>query len=190
LVVNKIVNDFKNLNAMKTSRCLKFFTFLFCCAFIFSCEKELNLEDCISCPPTPIPITPTGGTEPPIPVDRYILGVTTGTKDAVDLWNGTYLEVPCRDEPEDKDLDDLVPSEPKKLPTKTDSTSPFPIKSERPCFFTVNSVDAYIRFIIGYRELTLSKIAQGQDVRFNQGLLDGFNERILEYALNFGTPSP
>ncbi len=158
--------------------------------FFVSCEDSFNFDGdtCIDCG-TEIPLPPTkgGGTPPPPPPpppqSRYDLGYSTGISDAIMLFNSTFMEVPCTvgAPGEDWEFDDDYEQYYSQI---TYSTS-------RKCYATTNSQkQAFNDFIVQYRANLQAKINAGNDVSFNQGLLDGFNYKLLEYSVNFGINMP
>lgn len=146
--------------------------------FLSSCNltpsiNEIPRNPCEEC------VTPTSPNNPPfvpptIPTrsPRNQLGYNTGIQDAKNLFNGTYIEVPCD-----------IGSD---LPTKG-FTSPTIVNGISKCFMTtLANLSGFNSFIIGYRENLTQKINQGIDVEFNSGLLEGFNYQLMVFRLNYG----
>jgi hypothetical protein len=158
--------------------------------FCISCEDNFNFGDgtCIDCgSEIPLPPTKGGGNPPPPPLpppqNRYDLGYNTGISDAVMLFNSTFTEVPCTLGPpaEDWEFDD----EYEQYYSQIDNST------TRKCFVTTSSQkQAFNNFIIQYRANLQAKIDAGLDVNFNQGLLNGFNYKLLEYSVSYGINMP
>src|SRR5690606_29615997 len=114
------------------------------------------------------PKVPNPDPEPTL--SRYELGRKTGINDATMIFESTYLEIQCEVGPEDEDEGDEELSPP---------------SQSCPCFITSDSQKtAFYEFIVNYRIALQNKIDNGEDVEFNQGLLDGFNYRIIEIKIN------